>query len=208
MWDKAKSLAARHLKPAFVNLKIVSTEDQETNAPEVSPDDEASPLDAAPDLVEEMAAAAAERDQLRTEVADLQDRLLRRQAEFENFRRRVDRDRSDFLQYAGMEIVRDILPILDDFERALKVEGGDSEYRKGIELIYSRLLDTLKRMGLEPIETPAGENFDPNVHQAVVRFETDEAPDNTILEGFQRGYNFKGKLLRPAMVRVAVKPAG
>jgi molecular chaperone GrpE len=190
MWDKAKSLAARHLKPAFVNLKIVSTEDQETNAPEVSPDDEASPLDAAPDLVEELAAAAAERDQLRTEVADLQDRLLRRQAEFENFRRRVDRDRSDFLQYAGMEIVRDILPIVDDFERALKVEGGDSEYRKGIELIYSRLLDTLKRMGLEPIETPAGENFDPNVHQAVVRFETDEAPDNTILEGFQRGYNF------------------
>ena len=207
MWDKAKSLAARHLKPAFVNLKIVSTEDQETNAPEVSPDDEASPLDAAPDLVEELAAAAAERDQLRTEVADLQDRLLRRQAEFENFRRRVDRDRSDFLQYAGMEIVRDILPIVDDFERALKVEGGDSEYRKGIELIYSRLLDTLKRMGLEPIETPAGEAFDPNVHQAVVRFETDEAPDNTILEGFQRGYNFKGKLLRPAMVRVAVKPA-
>jgi molecular chaperone GrpE len=69
------------------------------------------------------------------------------------------------------------------------------------------LLDTLKRIGLEPIETAPGESFDPNMHQAVVRSETDEAPDNTILEGFQRGYNFKGKLLRPAMVRVAVKPA-
>ena len=127
MWDKAKSLAARHLKPAFVNLKLVSTEDQQTNTPELSesPDEEASQIDPPPELTEEQA-AAAERDQLRTEVADLQDRLLRRQAEFENFRRRVDRDRSDFLQYAGMEIVRDILPTLDDFERALKIEGSDS----------------------------------------------------------------------------------
>ena len=137
----------------------------------------------------------------------MRDRLLRRQAEFENFRRRTERDRSDFLQYAGMEIVRDILPIVDDFERALKIDGSDAEYRKGIELIYQRLLDTLMKIGLEPIEAPAGEPFDPNLHQAVVRYETEDAPDNTILEEFQRGYNFKGKLLRPAMVRVAVRPA-
>jgi molecular chaperone GrpE len=204
MWGKVRSRAARRLKPAFVNLKTVSTEDQETNTPEVSepPAEETPELD--PDPV---AALATEREQLRAEVADLQDRLLRRQAEFENFRRRTDRDRSDFLQYAGMEIVREILPVLDDFERAQKIHGSGSEYRKGIELIQARLLDTLQKIGLEPMETPPGENFDPNLHQAVVRFETDEFPDNTILEGFQRGYNFKGKLLRPAMVRVAVKPA-
>ena len=197
MWDKARSFAARHLKPGSANLEIVSTEDPQTNAPEVS-EDAVQP--------DELTSVTAERDQLQAEVADLQDRLLRRQAEFENFRRRMDRDRSDFLQYAGMEIVREILPILDDFERAQKTESSDGEYRKGIELIYQRFLDTLVKIGLEPIETPAGEPFDPNLHQAVVRFETDDAPDNSILEGFQRGYNFKGKLLRPAMVKVAVKP--
>ena len=96
---------------------------------------------------------------------------------------------------------------LDDFERALKHETSDPEYSKGVELIYQRLLDTLKKMGLEPVEVQSGQAFDPNLHQAVVRVETDEAADNTILDEFQRGYNFRGKLLRPAMVRVAVKPS-
>jgi molecular chaperone GrpE len=205
MWDKARSLAAKHLKPAFDNLKIVSTDNQETNASEVSE----TPVEEAPhaEPIEDPAAVAAERDQLKTEIADLQDRLLRRQAEFENYRRRVDRDRSDFLQYAGTEVVREILPVLDDFERALKTESSDAGYRKGVELIYQRLIETLKRIGLEPIESTIGNEFDPNLHQAVVRYETEEAPDNSILEEFQRGYNFKGKLLRPAMVRVAVHPA-
>jgi molecular chaperone GrpE len=203
MWGKARSLAARHLKPAFDNLKIVSTDNPKTNTPDLSE----APAEEAANPVEEPAAVTAERDQLQAEVADLQDRLLRRQAEFENFRRRVDRDRSDFLQYAGMEMVREILPVLDDFERALKIESSDESYRKGIELIYQRLLETLKKIGLEPIESTIGSEFDPNLHQAVVRTETEDAPDHTILEEFSRGYNFKGKLLRPAMVRVAVHPA-
>ena len=199
MWAKARSLAHKHLKPAFVNLKNVSSENPQTDMPEVS---ESLPMEA-PDPAELL----AERDQLRAEVADLQDRLLRRQAEFENFRRRNERDRSDFLEYAGMEIVREILPILDDFDRARKIDCSDASYRKGIELIYQRLQDALKKMGLEPIDVAPGTQFDPNLHQAVVRLETEEAPDHTILEEFQRGYNFKGKLLRPAMVKVAVKPA-
>jgi molecular chaperone GrpE len=172
----------------------VSTEDTQTNTPE-----EISATDPA-DL-------SAECDRLRAEVADLQDRLLRRQAEFENFRRRSERDRSDFFEYAGMEFVRELLPILDDFERARKTECSDESYRKGVELIYQRLQDALKKVGLEPIEVAPGTEFDPNLHQAVVRQETEEASDHTILEEFQRGYNFKGKLLRPAMVKVAVKPA-
>ena len=106
-----------------------------------------------------------------------------------------------------MEVVREILPVLDDFERALKTDSSDAGYRKGVELIYQRLVETLKKIGLEPIESTIGGEFDPNLHQAVVRFETEDAPDNTILDEFQRGYNFKGKLLRPAMVRVAVHPA-
>jgi Molecular chaperone GrpE (heat shock protein) len=204
MWAKARSLA-RHLKPAFVNLKLVSTEDPQINIEELS---DASPDEtAAAGPAELLAQAAAERDQLRTELAELQDRLLRRQAEFENVRRRNERDRSEFLEYAGMEIVRELLPILDDFDRAAKTECSDATYRQGIDLISQRFADTLKKIGLEPIEVPPGTEFDPNLHQAVVRLETEAAPDNTILEEFQRGYNFKGKLLRPAMVKVAVKPA-
>jgi molecular chaperone GrpE len=153
----------------------------------------------------QLAAMAAEREQFAAEKAELQERLLRARAEFENARRRWDRERQDTFQFAAMEIVRDLLPILDDFERALQVETADREYAKGVELIYQRMSDTLKKIGLEPIET-AGQTFDPNLHQAVERVQTEDAEDQAILGEFQRGYNFKGKLLRPAMVRVAVRP--
>ena len=153
----------------------------------------------------ELQAVTADRDRLAAERADLHDRLLRKQAEFDNFRRRSERDRYDFLQFAGMDLVRDLLPVLDDFERALKVECADTNYAKGVELIHQRLSEILRKMGVEPIEA-AGKPFDPNVHEAVVRFPTDEVEDQTVLEEFQKGYNFKGKLLRPAMVKVAVRP--
>jgi molecular chaperone GrpE len=149
-------------------------------------------------------AVIVERDRLAAERADLQDRLLRRQAEFENFRRRAERDRAEVVDYANSETLRALLPILDDFERALKVEAADKEYARGMELIYQRLLDSLKKLGLEPI-TSTGTQFDPNVHHAVDRAVTDEVEENTILEEYQRGYNFRGKLLRPAMVKVAVR---
>lgn len=149
---------------------------------------------------------ADEIERLKSEKAELYDRLLRRQADFENFRKRADRDRSEFVQFAGMEFVRELLPILDDFERALKVECADAGYTRGIQLIYTRLFEALKKMGLEPMDT-AGKPFDPNQHQAVERVETEEAGDQTILGEFQKGYNFKGKLLRPAMVKVAVRPS-
>jgi molecular chaperone GrpE len=153
----------------------------------------------------QVAALTAERDQLAAEKAELKDRLLRTLADFDNFRRRAERDRSDFIQFAAVEIVRDLLPILDDFQRAMKAETAGKEYAKGIELIYQRLFDTLKRAGLEPIEA-AGKPFDPNLHQAVDRVQSDDLPDQTVLQEYQSGYNFKGKLLRPAMVKVAVKP--
>ncbi len=153
----------------------------------------------------QIAALTAERDQLAAEKADIKDRLLRTLADFDNFRRRAERDRSEYVQFAAMEIVRDLLPVLDDFRRAMKVETVGKEYAKGIELIYQRLFETLKKAGLEPIEA-AGKQFDPNLHQAVDRAESEELPDQTVLEEYQSGYNFKGKLLRPAMVKVAVKP--
>ncbi|MGA2738262.1 MAG: nucleotide exchange factor GrpE [Bryobacteraceae bacterium] len=153
----------------------------------------------------QIAALTAERDQLAAEKTDLKDRLLRALADFDNFRRRAERDRSEYVQFAAMEILRDLIPILDDFRRALKIETADKEYAKGIELIAQRLFETLKKAGLEPIEA-AGKPFDPNLHQAVDRVQSEELPDQTVLEEYQSGYNFKGKLLRPAMVKVAVKP--
>jgi molecular chaperone GrpE len=148
-------------------------------------------------------ATTPEIEQIRAERDELRDMLLRRQAEFDNFRKRTERERSEYLQWAGMEAVKDLLPVLDDFERAMRVEGGNPDYVKGVEMINTRMLNTLKKLGLEPIES-TGKPFDPQLHQAIERVETADAEDGTVLGEFQRGYNFKGKLLRPAMVRVAV----
>jgi molecular chaperone GrpE len=167
---------------------------------EDSPQDSITTGDAENSTIE---ALTAERDRLLADRAELQERLLRRQAEFDNFRRRAERERLDISDYANTETVRSLLPILDDFERALKVQSADAEYSKGMELIYQRLYASLQKLGLEPIES-AGQKFDPNVHHAIDMVETDEAEDHTILDEYQRGYNFRGKLLRPAMVKVAV----
>jgi len=156
-------------------------------------------------LAAEVSALTSERDQLVKTKAELQDRALRLQAEFDNFRKRTEKDRIEFSQYAGMELIRELLPVLDNFELALKVECASKDYAKGVEMIYQRMADTLKKAGLEPIEA-AGQIFDPHVHQAVERFPTDQAAEDTVLSEFQRGYKFKGKLLRASMVKVAVKP--
>jgi molecular chaperone GrpE len=183
----------------------VGNENQDPDVRTIPPEHNL-PGDDPVDLSAQVAALTAERDRLAAEKAELNDRLLRRQADFENYRKRAERDRSDFVQFAGMEFARELLPILDDFERALKVECADSRYSKGVELIYTRLFETLRKMGLEPMDT-VGKTFDPNLHQAVERVETDEAKDQSILGEFQKGYNFKGRLLRPAMVKVAVRPS-
>lgn len=153
-----------------------------------------------------LAAVTAERDQLAVEKTELHDRLLRAQAEFQNLRKRTERERLELFEYASMEAVRVLLPVLDDFERAMKTESSDREYSAGIDLIYNRFFETLKKLGLEPLDS-AGKPFDPQLHHAVDMVETDQAPDHTVLEEFQRGYNFKGRLLRPAMVKVAVEPS-
>jgi molecular chaperone GrpE len=179
----------------------VDTQNPETNLSENSDSEVAS----AETPEQRLTAMTVERDRLASERAELQERLLRGRAEFDNFRRRAERERSEYLQFAAMDAVRDILPVLDDFERALQVETSDKEYARGVELIYNRLSEILRRSGLEPVET-AGKLFDPNVHEAVQREHTDDAEDQAILSELQKGYNFKGKLLRPAWVKVAVRP--
>jgi molecular chaperone GrpE len=143
-------------------------------------------------------------EELTRERDELKDLLLRKQAEFENFRKRTERERSDFVQYASAEVMRELLNVLDSFELALKPDGTDEEEgRKGFELIYKQLLDSLVRSGLEVIEVE-GAMFDPNVHEAV---STQPAPegvaDGMVMAELRRGYQLRGKLLRPTMVMVA-----
>jgi molecular chaperone GrpE len=190
-----RAVGAGGFRDWFDKLKEVDTENSQEKTQELPVEDVAA----------ERERVSAEKDRLVAEKADLEDRLLRLRAEFQNARMRAERERSDYLQFAAMDLVKDLLPVLDDFERAMRVETADREYAKGVELIYQRLFDTLKKMGLEPMES-SGRRFDPNLHQAIERVQTDEAEDQSIVDEFQRGYQFKGKLLRPAMVKVAVKP--
>src|ERR1700761_1443294 len=184
----------------MARAESMSVENKEARIDEVSPETDRGAA-GQPDPIDQL---RIERDGLKTERDELKELLLRRQAEFDNFRKRTEKERSDYVQYAGMEIVREIIPILDDFDRALKVTGASPEYTKGVEMIYNHLYESLKKQGLEPIDT-TGKSFDPHLHQAVERAESKDAAEGTILGEFQRGYNFKGKLLRASMVKVAVR---
>ncbi len=152
-------------------------------------------------LVTQLAKLQAEKD-------DLQQTLVRRQADFENYRKRIERERQEDGRRALAIFVEGLLPVLDAFERALTTasEANNEQFRVGFELIYKQLTDALARHGLERI-TAKGAPFDPFVHQAVERVETTEAEDGVVLEELQSGYKFKGTVVRPAMVRVAAAPA-
>lgn len=152
--------------------------------------------------------AAAYR-QLLEEKKELFDRMVRKQAELENIRKRVEREKEDFLQHATMGLIRALLPTLDALERGLKHREASipEKYYTGMELIHRELLEVLKRAGLTPVESE-GKIFDPHVHQAVETVETDKFEDHAVVEELQRGYKLKHRLLRPAIVKVAVAPAG
>jgi molecular chaperone GrpE len=142
---------------------------------------------------------------LATDLEDLRQTLLRRQADFENYRKRIERERSEDSRRATARVIEGLIPVIDGFEHALAAhrETEYENYRKGFELIYKQLLDNLTKLGAERID-PTGKQFDPHLHQAMDRTETAEHADGTILQVFQPGYLFHGRVLRPAMVRVAV----
>lgn len=148
----------------------------------------------------------AELQKVKAERDSLLDRLARLQAEFENARKRSAKEQQDFREYAVMDAVKSLLPILDSFERALQTAGPEaSEFRSGVELIYKQLQDALVKQGLRPIPAK-GEPFDPHLHQAIEMVDTTEAADHQVLEELQRGYKLKDRLLRPSMVKVARNP--
>ena len=159
-------------------------------------------------------AVAAETERANTELAklatdldDLRQTLLRRQADFENYRKRIEKERGEDSKRATARVIEGLIPVLDGFEHALAAhrEAEYENYRKGFELIYKQLVDNVTRLGAERVE-PMGKMFDPHLHQAMDRAETTDHADGTILQVFQPGYLFHGRVLRPALVRVAVHP--
>jgi molecular chaperone GrpE len=141
-------------------------------------------------------------EELRRERDGLQDRLLRTAAEFDNYRKRVDRDRRELAEYTAGEVVSELLPIIDNLERALQAASEDDPLRKGVELIHRQMLDLLRKRGVKPIEA-LGADFDPNFHQAVIHEESTEHREGEVMAELQRGYVVGDRLLRPAMVKVA-----
>ena len=142
-------------------------------------------------------------EELRREKDSLQDRLLRTAAEFDNYRKRVERERRDLADFMKADILAEILPIVDNFERALQAPSSDTDsLRKGVELIHKQMHDFLRKRGVTPIEA-LGADFDPNFHQAVIHETSPLHREGEVIEELQRGYMLGDKLLRPAMVKVA-----
>ena len=150
---------------------------------------------------------ASETDKLKAERDALLDRLARLQAEFDNARKRAVREQQDFREFAAADVIKNILPILDSFELALKAGGDSSDFRNGIELIYRQFQDALQKIGVQPI-VAVGQPFDPRVQEAIEMVDTTDVPDHHVLEELQRGYKYKERMLRPAMVRVARNARG
>ena len=166
------------------------------------------PAEAAAEI-ERLGKMQAQIDGLTQERSTLLDQLLRRQAEFENYRRRAERERTETYARARAEVVLELLPVIDNFERALAslehVKDDAASLRHGIELIHRQLQDALAKFGLEPVVS-VGQAFDPHVHEAVSAEPSAEHEENTVIAEFQRGYRLGEKLLRPAKVKVASSP--
>ena len=145
---------------------------------------------------------------LAADLEDLRQTLLRRQADFDNYKKRIERERTEDSKRTTARLIEALIPTIDGFEQALAAhrEAEYENYRRGFELIYKQLVDHISKLGAERID-PTGKPFDPHLHQAMDRTETLEHADGTVLQVFQPAYVFHGRVLRPAMVRVAVQPA-
>jgi len=170
--------------------------DESVNEPTGDESDESSATDSTLDPLET----------LRKEKDALQDRLLRNAAEFDNYRKRIDRERRELADHAATDLLADILPVVDDLERALQAQAGNEAdaYRKGVELIHRQLLDVLRRRGVKPMDV-VGVDFDPRFHQSVAQEVSADHREGQIIEELRRGYMIGERLLRPAMVKVATR---
>jgi molecular chaperone GrpE len=181
--------------------------DRNMNRNDVNDTSELSPEEKA--MEADSAATDAETTKLAADLEDLRHTLLRRQADFENYKKRMEKERGEDTKRTTARLAEGIIPIVDGFEQALAAhrEKEYENYRRGFELIYKQLIDNLAKLGVERVD-PTGMQFDPHLHQAMDRMETTEHEDGTIVQMFQPGYVHHGRVLRPAMVRVAVNPSG
>jgi molecular chaperone GrpE len=147
---------------------------------------------------------SSELSDLQRERDDYKDRWLRKGAEFDNYRKRIERERREQADQSVVDLLEDLLLVVDDFDRAMKVDSGEggNAYRKGVELIHGKLHDLLRKQGLKPIDA-LGVDFDPNLHQAVVHEESPEHREGEVIGELRKGYLLNDRLLRPAMVKVA-----
>jgi molecular chaperone GrpE len=155
--------------------------------------------------VEGSTQTAADAGELQRQRDEYYDRLLRKTAEFDNYRKRIDRERQQVTEAAAADLIAELLPLVDDLERALKADAGDSgvdAYRRGVELIHKQLVELLRKRGVRPIDA-VGADFDPHYHQAVAHEHVEGRRDGEVTEEFRRGYMLGDRLLRPAMVKVA-----
>ncbi len=185
---------------------------EEINTGEVPYSTQANTGELGGPVLAELVATRAELKRVESETADLKDRLARRQADFENYRKRVERERADTYERVVAEIAAKLLPVLDNLKRALDVEANlesteSDEFRhflSGVDLIFKQLTGVLEALGVKPI-TAVGAPFDPHLHEAVVSESTDEYEPDTVMQEIIRGYRLGEKLIRPALVKVAVK---
>lgn len=182
--------------------KINANTNKEVQNPEREPSAEAQAVEV------DSAKENAEMAKLMADLDELRQSMLRSQADFANYRKRIEKERFEDSKRATARVIEGLIPVIDGFEHALAAhrEAEYENYRKGFELIYKQLLDNITKLGAERID-PVGKPFDPHLHQAMDRTETTEERDGTILQVFQPGYVFHGRVLRPAMVRVAVHPS-
>ncbi len=161
------------------------------------------------DLSEMVEVPTAELEQLKAEKDEYYDRLLRLTAEFDNYKKRIERESESFRRYAAERVIQEILPVLDNFERALDSapEAADDGFRKGIEIIYRQLSEALTKAGLSPMEA-VGREFDPNLHDALMPVQSDEHEEGTVVEEFQKGYTLFDKVIRHAKVSVSAGKPG
>src|ERR1700733_4892107 len=179
--------------------RVQAAGERETNPAEAAvSSDEKEPLM----VVETATVPQEEYDRLKAERDQLFDRVARLQAEFDNARKREAKERTEFRDYAVANAVEQFLPVLDNFQLALKSTGSAEQLRNGVELIVKQMEEALRGLNVQPVET-VGAVFDPRVHEALEMVERSDVPDHQVLEEVRRGYRIRERLLRPALVRVA-----
>ena len=195
--ESEMSLVDKHEGPADHSTQEVGEID--SAAPEAATVPSAGPP------ASEASVSRAEYDQMKAERDHLLDRLARLQAEFDNARKRAEREKSEFRDYATGNVVEQFLPVLDNFQLATNAKGSAEQLRSGVELIVKQMEDVLRQLQVTPVQT-VGVEFDPRYHEALGTVEREDQPDHFIADEIRRGYKLRDRLLRPAMVRVVSNP--